>query len=92
MDKCTQNLVSGVITTVLNNVNNAICFYTKRPSLAMRLSLEETVTDNLSFAELVKSNSAEGKRLLEKLNKLNDCLINRLPIFPIDINLSGEQS
>jgi len=91
MDKCTQNLVNDLIKTVLNNVNNGICFYRNRPTLAMRLSLEEMVIDNLAFAELVKSKSVEGGRLLEKLNKLNDCLINRLPIFPIDINFSGEQ-
>jgi hypothetical protein len=92
MDKCTQNLVNEVIQTVLNVVNESICFYRKRPTTAMRLGIEDTVINNLPFAKLVASKSPEGERLLEKLNKLNDVLITSLPILPIFIELSGEQS
>ena len=85
MDKCTQNLVNDVINTVINNVNTGICFYQKRPTANMRLSLEETVIENMPFAELVAKQSDYGKLLLEKLNDLNATLIERLPIFPIEL-------
>ncbi len=85
MDKCTQNLVNDVINTVINNVNTGVCFYRKRPTANMRLSLEETVIDNMPFAELVAKQSEHGKLLLEKLNDLNATLIERLPIFPIEL-------
>jgi hypothetical protein len=92
MDKCTQKLVNDVIETVLSTVNMDICFYRKRPTLSKRLSLEETVINNLPLADLLADKSPEGKRLQEKLKKLHACLITRLPIFPIEIELPGVQA
>lgn len=85
MDKCTQNLVNDVINTVLENVNTAICFYMKRPTVNMRLSLEESVIDNMPFAKLAAQQSEHGKLLVEKLNELNSTLVEHLPIFPIKL-------
>lgn len=85
MDKCTLNLVNDVINTVLNNVNTGICFYRKRPTVNMRLSLEETIIENMPFAELAAKHSTHGKLLLEKLKELNSTLMEHLPIFPIEL-------
>jgi hypothetical protein len=77
MDKCTQNLVNDVIKTVLENVNNAICFYRKRPTISMRLSLEETVIENMTFAKLVADKCEEGVYLLEQLQNLNSAVCHQ---------------
>jgi|GEM_PF-2040318 len=79
MDKCTQNsenpLVKAVILTILNNVNVALCFYKKRPTTPMRISLEETIIENTTFAQLIADECHEGAYLLNLLNKLNDQVI-----------------
>jgi len=87
MEKCAQNsektLVKAVISTILTNVNNAICFYKNKPSTVMKLSLEETIIENMTFAELVADECEEGVYLLEQLQKLNDAVIHQQSILLI---------
>jgi len=97
MEKCASNSVKPsentlqheVINTVLDNVNNAICFYHNKPSTAMKLSLEETLIDNLPFAKLVAKHSKTGAELLEKLEKLSNEVIGLFPINKIELSGQG---
>lgn len=94
MAKLTQNsekaLENEVINAVLDNVNTAICFYHNKPSTAMKLSLEETVIDNLPFAKIVAKQSAKGAELLEKLEQLSNNVIGFFPIGKIELSGLGE--
>jgi len=96
MDKCcqksTKSLENEVINTVLDNVNTAICFYKNRPSTVMKLSLEETIIDNVPFAELVANRSEQGAMLLEQLEKLSDKVIGCLPIFKLEIEENNTEN
>lgn len=89
MDKCTQNsaeiVINEVISTLLSNVNTAICFYQKRPTFNSRLSLEETLIENIPFAIIAANYSSQGQYLLEQLKHLNDSIIHRLPIVEIEL-------
>jgi len=64
MEKCAQNsensLTNTLISIILNNVNTGICFYQKKPTIGMRLSLEESIIENMPFAELVSVQSEHG--------------------------------
>lgn len=92
MDKHAQNsakiLENEVINAVLDNVNTAICFYQNKPSTAMKLSLEETVIDNLPFAKIVAKRSKKGEQLLEQLEQLRNDVIGFFSINKIE--LAGE--
>lgn len=93
MDKCAQNsektLENEVINAVVDNVNTAICFYHNKPTTTMKLSLEETLIDNLPFAKLVSSRSEKGAELLEKLEKLSNDVIGFFPIMKIELSGQG---
>jgi hypothetical protein len=81
MNQCTQNstetLINGIISTILNNVNTGVRFFQACSNTPMRVSLEETIRENLPFAELAAKQSVQGKYVLEKLtemyNDVYDC-------------------
>lgn len=94
MAKCTQNsaetLENAVISTIVNNVNTAIRFFDFKPSTAMRISLEETIIENLTFAELVATKSEAGKEVFGTLKKMNDDVIDQIKVLPIQPPLSDQ--
>jgi len=94
MKKCTQNsensLTNTLISIILNNVNTGICFYQTKPTIGMRLSLEESIIENMPFAELVAIESEKGRYVLEKLQQLSRDVINRLPVNTIELPEQGE--
>jgi hypothetical protein len=94
MTKRTQNsietLENAVIQTILNNVNVAIRFYQKKPSLAMRISLEETIIENKTFAQLVSMQSADGEFLLKKLEQMHNDVIDQVQVSPIELPLDDQ--
>lgn len=94
MDKLTQNsakaLENEVLEAVVDNVNTAICFFKNKPSTVMRLSLEETIIDNLPFAKLIAKRSLQGKILFEQLEKLGEKLMGSFPIFKLEMPEQGE--
>lgn len=81
MEQLTQNsgkvLTNAVISLILTNVNNAVSFYLYAPTAQMSISLEETIRENLPFAELVAHQSPAGRWVLTKLKKMNDDVIDR---------------
>lgn len=99
MDKCAPNSVkqsektleNEVIEAVVDNVNTAICFFKNRPTLVMKLSLEETIIDNLPFAKLIAKRSPQGAVLLEQLEKLGEKVMRCLPIFKLEIPEHSEE-
>lgn len=94
MEKCAQNsensLTNTLISIILNNVNTGICFYQKKPTIVMRLSLEESIIENMPFAELVAIESEKGRYVLEKLQQLSRDVINCLPVNTIKLQVQGE--
>jgi hypothetical protein len=89
MAPLTQNsgkiLTNAVISIILTNVNNAVSFYRYAPNTGMSISLEETIRENLPFAELVANQSPAGRWLLTKLKKMNDDVIDRKLIEHLEL-------
>lgn len=83
--KTSEQLTRDILETVLNNVNTAICFYQNRATTAMRISLEETVIENLTFIALVADHYAPAYALQTKLIVINEYLIKNLPIPKIEL-------
>lgn len=81
--RANKRLENAIISTILNNVNTGICFYQTKPSQAMRLSLEETIIENLPFAELVAAECKAGVFVLEKLTQLYNDVINKIHVHTI---------
>ena len=80
----TEILTKKLINTVIDNVNTAICFYKKRTTNAMRISVEETVIENLTFAVILADESNYALYIYQQLKQLNeDILKGEAPYFLI---------
>jgi hypothetical protein len=92
MDKCTpksaETLINKVTETVLNNVNDAVCAYKKHATIAMRLSLEETLIENLTFIKLVADQSIRADYLLMRLDILINNIMLPMPVFEIEMSVN----
>ena len=93
MNKCTQNsktaLVNAIISTILSNVNVGVRFFQACPNTPMRVSLEETIRENLPFAELAANQSIQGQYVLEKLKEMYNDVYDCTTISIIELPETG---